>query len=231
MIGPTGADGIPGPTGVTGATGAPGVAGATGAIGATGPTGVAGAIGPAGATGATGVAGATGSTGPTGLAGATGATGQNGATGANGSTGPTGPTGAAGVAATTDNAQLLVNASSLSSNSLITFSTNFVNGSTITVASTTATTLASGHVYMVSYLVKVTVTLAGAVTVTPQLNGTSQNNYSASAVAVVTSPTVSVSGTFLVNTLATSSASLTFLYNTTLLANNPTGVVTITRIQ
>lgn len=202
-----------------------------GATGATGNTGANGSIGPTGATGATG---STGNTGPTGMNGATGATGpqgNTGVTGANGITGPTGANGSTGATATAQNGQFPVNASSIASNSLITFSTAFINGTTISAASTTAINLAAGHVYQVSFLVKASVTVAGAISVIPQLNGVSQTGFATSANATLTAPTVSVSGTFLVNTLISADVQVSFLYTSSLLANSPAGVFSVLQVQ
>lgn len=190
-----------------------------------------GATGPTGPTGATGSIGNTGATGTNGVTGATGPQGNTGVTGANGITGPTGATGSTGATATAQNGQFSVNASSLSSNSLITFSTAFINGTTISAASTTAINLSAGHVYQVSFLVKASVTVAGAIGVTPQLNGVSQTGFATSANATLTATTVSVSGTFLVNTLISADVQVSFLYTSSLLANSPSGVFSILQIQ
>ena len=184
-----------------------------------------------GPTGATGSIGNTGATGTNGVTGATGPQGNTGVTGANGITGPTGATGSTGATATAQNGQFSVNASSISSNSLITFSTAFINGTTISAASTTAINLSAGHVYQVSFLVKASVTVAGAIGVTPQLNGVSQTGFATSANATLTAPTVSVSGTFLVNTLISADVQVSFLYTSSLLANSPSGVFSILQIQ
>lgn len=229
--GSTGANGITGPTGATGSTGATGLSGILGATGATGNTGANGSTGPTGPTGATGSIGNTGATGTNGVTGATGPQGNTGVTGANGITGPTGATGSTGATATAQNGQFSVNASSISSNSLITFSTAFINGTTISAASTTAINLSAGHVYQVSFLVKASVTVAGAIGVTPQLNGVSQTGFATSANATLTAPTVSVSGTFLVNTLISADVQVSFLYTSSLLANSPSGVFSILQIQ
>ena len=140
-------------------------------------------------------------------------------------------TGSTGATATAQNGQFSVNASSISSNSLITFSTAFINGTTISAASTTAINLSAGHVYQVSFLVKASVTVAGAIGVTPQLNGVSQTGFATSANAALTAPTVSVSGTFLVNTLISADVQVSFLYTSSLLANSPSGVFSILQIQ
>lgn len=166
-----------------------------------------------------------------GVTGATGPQGNTGVTGANGIAGPTGATGSTGATATAQNGQFSVNASSISSNSLITFSTAFINGTTISAASTTAINLSAGHVYQVSFLVKASVTVAGAIGVTPQLNGVSQTGFATSANATLTAPTVSVSGTFLVNTLISADVQVSFLYTSSLLANSPSGVFSILQIQ
>ena len=71
-------------------------------------------------------------------------------------------------------------------------------------------------VYQVSFLVKASVTVAGAIGVTPQLNGVSQTGFATSANATLTAPTVSVSGTFLVNTLISADVQVSFLYTSSL---------------
>lgn len=162
---------------------------------------------------------------------ATGPIGATGPTGANGATGPTGATGATGAIATNQNAQFLVNATSLTNNTLIPFSNSFTNGSDITFPAATSISLAAGHVYSVTFLVRATVALAGSIAVTPQVNAVSQPDFATSATTTLTGLTVSVSATFLVNTLATSAATVGLLYSATLLANSPVGVVTVTEIQ
>ena len=91
--------------------------------------------------------------------------------------------------------------------------------------------MAASHVYKVTYLVQASVTITGAITVVPQLNGVSQANFASSANATLTSPSVSVAGSFLVNTLASAAVNVGFLYNATLLANSPAGVFTVTQLQ
>lgn len=91
--------------------------------------------------------------------------------------------------------------------------------------------VAAGHVYKVSFLVKASVLAAGAIAVTPQLNGVSQTNFVATSSVLLTSLTASAAGTFLVNTLASAAVDITFLYSSSLTASSPTGVITIVEVQ
>ncbi|MCC0712550.1 collagen-like protein, partial [Clostridioides sp. ES-W-0017-02] len=197
-----GANGLIGPTGATGNTGADG---------ATGPTGAAGAIGPTGATGAKGATGATG------------------ATGADGATGPTGATGATGVLAS-NNAQFVVSSTTLTNNSLVTFNSSFINGTNITLPTSSTINLAVGGIYNVSFGVRATLSLAGYMSITTNFNGTAQSNFIAKAVNTLTSSDVSVGLDFLVDARA-AAVTLSFTFNSTTSGTSAAGFVSVYRIQ
>ncbi len=188
-----------GPTGATGATGVTGAKGATGEMGETGATGATGAEGAPGATGARG------ETGPTGAKGATGTT------GARGLIGDTGATGATGATATNQNAQFIVNSYSLTVGEPIPIAADIINGTDITTGSSTSISLAAGHVYQVTYIVRVATAINEQITITPRKNTKIITNAVATSVTGVSFVTSSASASFIID--ATSAVILDFVYS------------------
>lgn len=177
--------------------------------------------GTTGTTGATGITGATGATGTTGTTGATGETGETGATGA------TGPTGSA---ATAQNALFIASSTSVANNTTLQYTQSFINGSDISAPTNSTFLLATGHIYIISYILRTTSSVAGNITLTPRLNSSPNSNFSGKAVTGTLDANTSVSGMFLVDTTA-GAITLDFLYIGSATGTSPDGSVSIIEVQ
>lgn len=133
-------------------------------------------------------------------------------------------------APTNQNAQYLVSSIQLTNGSQINYLKQFNNSTNITAPTTSTFLLAAGHIYSVSYNLRVNITTNGNMSVSPRINTVAFGDYISATVTNATTSQASVGTTFFIDTTG-GAVTLDFRYSGSATATSTVGSVSIVQLK